>query len=159
MVSPEIREAQVILEKGSRFEVPAPFFLRLFRKKTITFTLHDPTAAICLELTAMRLSMGVTDEEFEKMSVEGGLKMIVEHGETVARMIALGILRGKTRNWLFGKWLANRLLSNYPFSTLMDMMHILTLGSGLQDFINIIGLLKAIRLTKPNESDPSQKET
>lgn len=65
MISPEIQEAQVILEKGSRFEVPAPFFLRLFGKKTIAFILHDPTAAVCLELTAMRLSMGVTDEELK----------------------------------------------------------------------------------------------
>lgn len=157
MISPEIREAQVILEKGSRFEVPAPFFLRLFGKKTITLILHDPTAAVCLELTAMRLSMGVSDEEFEIMSIENGLKLLAEHGETIARMLAFGILRGKKSNWLFGKWLANRLLNNYKFSTLLDMMHILTLGSGLQDFINIIGLMKAIRLTKPN--DPSQKET
>lgn len=157
MISPEIREAQVILEKGSRFEVPAPFLLRLFGKKTITFIIHDPTAAVCLQLTAMRLSMGVTDEEFEVMSIEGGLKLLAEHGETIARMLALGILRGKKRNWLLGKWLANRLLNQYQFSTLLDMMHILTLGSGLQDFINIIGLMKAIRLTKPN--DPSQKET
>lgn len=91
------------------------------------------------------------------MSVENGLKLLLEHGVTVSRMLAYAILRGKRRNWLFGKWLANRLLANYQFSVLLDMMHVLTLGSGLQDFINIIGLMKAIRLTKPN--DPSQRET
>lgn len=156
-IATEITEARVILEKGSRFKVPAPFLLCVFGKKEISFILHEPTAAICLELTAMRLSMGITDDELEQMTVEQGLTVLQEHGSTVAKMLALALLRGRKRNWLVGKWLAKRLLRNYPFSTLLDMMHILTLGSGLEDFILIMESLKAVRLTKPN--DPSQKET
>ncbi|WP_437918443.1 hypothetical protein [Sphingobacterium sp. LRF_L2] len=155
-ISHEITEAQVILEEGSRLTIPAPFFLRLFGKKTINMVIHDPTAAVCLKLTAMRLSMGVTDEEFENMTVEQGLEFLGKHGKTVAKMVAYGILRGRKRNWLFNSFIAKRLLANYPFSTLLDMMHILSLGSGLQDFMSIIGLCKAVRLTRPSD-DPSQK--
>lgn len=156
-VATEIKEAHIILEKGSRFEVPAPFLFRLFGKKTITLLLYQPPAAICLELTAMRLQMGVTDEEFENMSVEKGLSFLQENGATVARMLALALLRTSRRDKLYGKWLSKQLLKRYPFSTLLDMMHILTLGGGLQDFIHTMGLLRILRLTKPN--DPSQKRT
>lgn len=154
-VAHEITEARVILEKGSRFEVPAPFILRLFGKKNIVLKMYDPTAAICLELTTMRLSMGITDEEFETMTIEQGLTMLQKHGKTIAKMIALGLLRTPRANQLFGKWLTKRLLANYPMSTLLDMMHILTLGSGLEDFMSTMELLKVVRLTMPN--NPSHK--
>ncbi|MCC2598051.1 hypothetical protein [Sphingobacterium sp. FBM7-1] len=152
----EIQAAQTILEEGVRLDIPAPFFLRLFRIKTIPLVLHDPTASVCLRITKLRLQMGVTDVDFEQMSVEDGLKYRVNHGFTVGRILAIGILRGRKRNWLAGKWLAKQLLKHYPFSVLLNIMHIITLG-GLEDFMNTIGLLEGMRLTKPN--DPSQRKS
>jgi len=152
----EIQAAQTILEEGVRLDVPAPFFLRLFRIKTIPLVLYDPTASVCLRVTQLRLQMNITDVDFELMSVEDGLKYRMQHGVTVARILAIGILKGRKRNWWFGKWLARQLLRHYSFSVLLNIMHFLTLG-GLEDFMNTIGLLEGMRLTKPN--DPSQRKS
>lgn len=158
-VATEITEARVILEKGVRFEIPAPFLIRLFGKKTIVLTLFDPNAATYLSMVAMRLEMGVTDEEFEEMTIEQGLAFQCKNGLKIARIVAVGILREtgpeKSKSWISEKWLAKQLLKNYPMSTLTDIMHILTLGGGLGDFINTMGLLKTVRLTRPN--NPSQR--
>lgn len=151
----EIQAAQVILEKGSRFEVPAPFFYRLIGKKKLVLHLHMPTASTCLKVVDMRLKMGITDEQFEVMTVEQGLSMLNQHGMTVAKIVSTVILDGERT---FGKrkirltvyQLAKLLLKYYPFSFLLQKMHEITLGSGLEDFTLTIGLLKTMRLMKPN---------
>lgn len=156
MVSTEIKAAHILLEKGSGLQIPAPFFYRLIGKKTLDFAICMPTASVCLEIIRMRLSMGVTDEEFEAMNIEKAMRFMLEHGETVARIVAHTILRSGKVYGMNEASLARRLLKYCPFSTLLEVMQIITIESGIQDFTIIIGLLKTMRITKPN--DPSQRD-
>lgn len=155
MFATEIQAAQVILEKGSRFEIPAPFFYRLIGKSTLEFEFCKPCAATCLEVIDLRLNMAVTDEEFEHMTIERSLSILKEHGYTISKIVAIVALRGsKSYKLVSEDWLAKQLLKHKSFSWLLEKMHEITLGSGLQDFMIIIGLLKTLRLMKPN--NPSQ---
>lgn len=153
----EIRAIQTILEKGDRIEIPSPFFYHRWfgRKRTLIYQLRDPTAATCLEALEMRLSMGVTDEQLDDMSIDEALAFKAKHGHVVADIIALVIKRGDPSCRISLKRLSGLLLKNYPFSWLLDKMVLITIA-GLEDFTITIGLTQAIRLTKP--SDPSQSE-
>ncbi|WP_149913495.1 hypothetical protein [Sphingobacterium cavernae] len=151
----EIQAARVLLEKGSGFEIPAPLFYRLIGKKKIQLNIYMPTAATCLEMIDLRLSMNITDEQFESMSIDQGLQLLNKHGVTIAKILAVAILRGERLNGnsFFGiseSWLSKKLLIQFPFNELLQKMHEITLGSGLEDFIGFIGLMKTIRLMKPN---------
>jgi hypothetical protein len=150
MIAAEITAAKTILEKGSGLEIPAPFFFRLFSRKTLKFEIKKPTAAVCLEITIMRLEMGVTDEEFENMTIEQGLAFMAKHGKTISDILAKVILSTNNLNGISEKQLSKMLLKYFPFSFLIERFHEVTLGSGLEDFMNFIGCIKTVRLTTPS---------
>ncbi|WP_336834082.1 hypothetical protein [Sphingobacterium siyangense] len=150
MIATEIKAAQTILEKGSGLEIPAPFFCRLLGQKTLKFDIRKPTASTCLEIIIMRLQMKITDEEFENMTIEQGLTFMAQHGNTVAQILAKVILSNQHIKGVTEKGLAKMLLKYFPFSFLMERFHEVTLGSGLEDFMNFIGCIKTVRLTQPS---------
>lgn len=150
MIAAEITAAKTILEKGSRLEIPAPFFYRLLGRKILKFEIKKPTAAVCLEITIMRLEMNVTDEEFENMTIEQGLAFMAKHGTTISDILAKVILSNQHLAGVKEKQLSKMLLTYFPFSFLMERFHEVTLGSGLEDFINFIGYIKTVRLTIPS---------
>lgn len=151
----EAKSARVLLEQGEPIPIPAPFLFRLFGKKTILLTLKMPTADTCLRAINYRLKMNISDEEFESLTIEQALTYMAKHSKDTARIAAIVILESKFLDFCFGKWLSGRLLKILPFSVLYDIMELVTIGGGLEDFMNIIGLTKWMRLMKRN--NPSQK--
>jgi len=151
----EERAARVLLEQGEPVKVPAPFLFRLFGKKTITLTIYMPTADCCLRAVRRRLKMNLSDEEFDELTIEGSLKLFDKHGKDTARVVAIVILKSALMDFLFGRWLAKRLLKNLQFSFLSNIMEMVTLGGGLEDFMSFIELTKTMRLMRKKIS-PSQ---
>lgn len=146
----EQRAIHHLLDKGEPVKIPAPFVLRLFGRKTITVSLHQPVASTCIRAIEKRLSIGVADADFEAMTIDQSMRLMVDHGMTVARMVATVLLRTESCDRRWGKWLAKFLLDNVPFSWLCDTMHRVTLDSGLEDFILTIRLSAILNLTNPN---------
>lgn len=151
----ERKAARVLLEQGERKPIPAPFLMRLFGKKTIDLTIYMPSADTCLRAVDLRLKMNIADDEFENMSIQESLRVFSKHGKIVARVVAIAILRSAFMDFLFGKWLAKKLLKSEPFDELNYIMEVITIEGGLGDFIHSIGLMKTMRLMKPN--NPSRE--
>lgn len=151
----ERKAARVLLEQGERKPIPAPFLLRLFGKKTIELTIYMPSADTCLRAVDRRLKMDIDDDEFESMSIQESLRVFSRHGKTVARVVAIAVLRTAFMDFLFGRVLAKRLLKSVPFEELNYIMEVITIEGGLGDFMHSIGLMKTMRLMKPN--NPSRE--
>lgn len=151
----EIKAAQNILQKGVEIIIPAPFFMRLFRKKTLKLKIGMPSAGLSLRVIERRLKMNITDDELADLTVDKALALQVKHSYDVAYMVALLVLGGKKRGW-FARPLASYLLNKMPFATLLDIMTVATLGGGVEDFINTIRLTRLLRLTMPNQSQTAQ---
>lgn len=155
MLETEGKAIQTILENGERIEIPSPFFWKRWLGRMEVLTLKEPSAATCLEAIKMRLSMGFTDDEIERMTIDEALEFKATHGLTVAKILALVIIHGSSTTMSVDR-LAKLLLRHYSWSWIMQQMQLVTL-SGLEDFTITIGLTQAMRLTKPN--DPSHDKS
>lgn len=154
----ELQAAKTLLDQGLGITYPAPWFLRLFGKKTIAKTIRQPYAGTALSIIALRLSMGVDDKKLADLTVDEAFALQVAHGKKVAQMVAMGILRERTalKNWRVNL-LANHLLRVKTFDELLDYMTIICLGGGAEAFTNTIRLTRMLRLTAPNLSQATQK--
>lgn len=148
----EEKGARVLLEQGERKPIPAPFFMRLFGKKTIDLTIYMPSADTCLRAVRLRLRMDIPDDEFDNMTIEEALRTMDRYGVDVARVVAIVILRSSLMNVLFGKWLSKKLLKVMSFKELSNIMELVTIGGGLEDFISSIEFMKTMRLMRPRNS-------
>lgn len=149
-VATEIQAARLILNEGVEIPVPAPLLFRLFGKKIIHLTIKQPSAGVALRITKLRLGMEVNDEELENITVDKALALQVKHTNTVCRIVALLVLGGKKRGWLFSRLLGFWLKEKLPFQNMLAIMVTATLGGGVEDFINTIRLTRMLRLTMPN---------
>ncbi len=153
----ELQAAKTLLDEGVRIPIPAPLFLRMFGKKNINLSIKQPSAGTSLRVIKYRLSMEVTDDFMNDLSVDDALKLQVKHGFKIARITALLILGGKLRGWLFSRLLASFLMERIQFKTMLSVMMLATLGSGVEDFTDTIRLTRMLRLTAPKLSQETQK--
>lgn len=157
MRATEIKAARTILDEGVPLEVATPSLFRLFGKKVFTLRVTQPKAGTGLRITVLRLKMGISDEDFDTMTIEDALRHQVKHTDTVARIVALVLLRGRLRGWLFSRLLGYYLRENCHYKTLLNIMQIVTLDNGLEDFLTIIRLTELLILTEPNLSQETQR--
>jgi hypothetical protein len=139
--------------------LPAPLFLRLFKKKRIVVSISQPTAGTSLRCLEQRLKIALTDEQLEDISLQQAQELQVKHTKTIARIVAILILGGKKRSWLFARLLAGWLTEALPFSKLLDIVVLATLGAGTDDFLDTIRLTRLLRLTAPNNQSPKEQRS
>jgi hypothetical protein len=146
MVEAEIKTVDTLLDKGVRVAIPAPFFLRLFRKRSITVNVKRPVLGNMLRISKLYLQMKV---EANENDLGGWIKTLETCAVPVSRICAIGMLRGRYSGWLFTKPLARYLRWNMTTRDLANLAAILVSLSGYQDFTNTIKLLGLMRMTQP----------
>lgn len=82
-----------------------------FRKKpwVISVTMRRPTMGSLIKIARIHLSMGVTFEDMQKFTKEEEFEFIAKHGNKVAEIASLAILRNGLKVLLFG-WLMKRII-------------------------------------------------
>jgi len=141
----EQRAASSLLDRGVRVKLPAPFFLKLFFIKNIRLTLRQPFlgthlhAARLINAAAMNLD-GVEDGDLTAV-----YNLIEKHGETMAHICAIFLLRRKWRIRLLAGALTKRLLWSLTNTKLTEIILLVMAFGGLEDFTSSIRLMLAFQ--------------
>jgi len=116
-------------------EVHLPFARKPLRLRV---TMKRPCMSGQIEIARTYLSMGVTSDELRKMTLEGQMQFLVEHGNKISKMIALTICRGWLRRKLFvglTAWFVRNFVEHrYQMGAMATFMRLM----GTESFTNII---------------------
>lgn len=99
----EIESADVLLDIG--VSIPLLLFRLPFTKKRakLRFTMRRPTMGGLIKIMKLYLQMGVQVDQLKDFTKEQEMELIANHGEKVAEIVMLAILRDGLRVWLFGR--------------------------------------------------------
>ena len=140
--------ADTILQKGVKVKVPAPFFIRWF-KKTIALKLSSPLEGTMHRVASYYLATGMTQDQLESLTTEEALQLQIKHGKTISRAVAVAILNGYWSGKLLTKPLAWYLRWHLKPRELYVLTTTLLLFGGVQDFINTTKSVRQMKLTTP----------
>jgi hypothetical protein len=141
--------ADTILQKGVAIKLPAPFLIRLF-KKTIQLTITSPFEGTMHRVARYYLSTGLTIDDLEGITIEQALQTHVKHGKAISKAVAVAILNGYIKGMLFTNILAWYLRWNASPQALLQLVAIVVVNGGTQDFITITKSVRKMKLTTPN---------
>lgn len=149
--NPQIEKftADAILQKGVAIPLPAPFLIRLF-KKTVNLTLKLPYEGTMHRVASYYLSTGLTLEKLDSLTVEDALLVHAKHGKTISKALAVAVLNGYWKGKLFTKFLAWYLRWHLASKDMFDLVTVLVVHGGTQDFIITTKLVRQMKLTTPN---------
>lgn len=150
----EIKLVDTILDKGVRVSIPAPLFLRLFGLKTVPVIIRRPVLGNMLRISKMYLQMNAPGDF--GCDINTWISVFEKTCKPVSRIVAIGILRGRFIGWLLCKPFAAYLRWKLNSGELARIASILVVASGVQDFLNTIKFLRAMKITEPRKE--SQEE-
>jgi len=150
------KAAETIIERGVRVKLPAPRFLRLLGKKTISVTIHRPTLRTMFTALSFALKEGFSIDGLAEGKTDAALKLIVNHSQTVCQIVAVHLLNDKWLIRLFSRPLSRWLFSKLNNGLLLDISVTIVLLSRYQDFTTTIRLFKGLtmNLTTPKNLSP-----
>lgn len=141
--------AETILQRGVKVKIPAPWFIRWF-KKTVTLRLSSPYEGTMFRVSAYYLSTGLTDDKLEDITIEQSLTLMSIHGKAISKAVACAILNGYLKGKLFTKPLAWYLRWHLKPRELFALTTALLLYGGTADFMNTTRLVRKMKATTPN---------
>lgn len=148
--------ADTILQRGVKVKIPAPFVLRLFRKKHIHLILKSPYEGTMHRVASYYLSTGITTDALEGITLEKALELQAKHGKTISKAIAVALLNGYVKGWLFTKMLAHYLRWHLKPEELFTLTTLIVVHGGVQDFINTTKSVRKLTLTAPKKGQKVQ---
>lgn len=86
----EIRTVDTLLRRGVQVDLPAPRLLRLFGKKTVSFTVSLPDSETLLQISGLYLEMKRSATTLEPELLDEVHLMIHECKEPASRIVAYG---------------------------------------------------------------------
>jgi len=153
------RVADTLLERGVRFKIPAPFFLRLIWVRHIAITIKPSKYGTLLEMSKLSAKLDIDLTALSEGSINEAMAMVEKHGHTVARWVAVAILNSKFSIRFFARPLAKRLMWLLTPKRLAELFLLVTMLSQVQDFTSIIRFLNTMNLTRRSDGigEMSQK--
>lgn len=139
--------ANILLDLGVSIPMTAPRLFRWFGKKQFRLTIRRPYWGTMVRISREWLSMGITAAELKNNRLEDDLKLIQQHGKTVAKIVAYGALRGPVAG-LFAPILGWLLLWKVHPVLLVEAAFKLVTLSCVEDFTNTIRLLATMDVTR-----------
>ena len=146
--------ANTLLERGVRFPIPAPFLLRVFGKKNVGLTIHQPKMGTLIYLSEGFVSMGIDPATLEDGDIGKAYGLVALHGKVMCRMMAVAVLNSRWKIRLFAKLLGNLLRWRLTAKLLADLFMMITALSGVQYFTSTIRFLPATNLMKVRNLSP-----
>jgi hypothetical protein len=147
----EIRTVDTILDKGVRVPVPAPFFLRWVGIRSINVVVRRPTCGNMLRISKRYLKLNIATESDDWRD---WMTIYSRAAKPAARIVALGMIRGRTTGYLFARPLGWWLFWHTDSKQLAEIAALLVSLSGVQDFMNTITFLRAMKTTEPRNVSP-----
>ncbi|MDL2309847.1 hypothetical protein LJC39_01850 [Parabacteroides sp. OttesenSCG-928-B22] len=144
--------AEALLDKRLQVNVPAPWFLRVFKIKRIPVWFKRPVFSQLLRISRLYVSMGIDLEKLDEGEAMRLFSEIARHGKTASRIIAHGLIRGSIGAFFFHRPLALYLRRHMDAKSLAELSKLIIYLSGGENFANIIRSVAYMRVTIPNLS-------
>ncbi len=149
----ERQATQMLLEKGVPVQIVAPFFLRIFGKKSLSFSLTLPTLNTLLKIAHEYLKIG--QEVASELNTQEGMQLLANDGKKVRKIVALALLNNSKLFWLSG-WIGKQLSKALKPEDMLHLYQLIVVHGGLEDFLNTIRLIHQTRITKPMNLSPNE---
>lgn len=153
----ERKAAETILECGVRIPIPAPCFLRLFGKKEIQIKIKQPYLRTLHTAAALALKEGFSFDKLDSGNLDAANEVIVKHAPSVAKWIAIHVLNNRVKNRLFAGLLGSWLMSRLNQKRILEIVSLIIIMDGYQDFTHSIRLIRSLRLTAPKNLSPQNQ--
>lgn len=152
--------ANALLDRGIAFRVPAPWLLRLFRKKNFKITVKRLRLGTLVHLSTLEalspLEPMKAGSEREKVIKDMGnepltlpYKVIVENLKPVTRCVAACLLNSNIKIKLFSKLLARYLRWAVHTEQLQELVMWLFIYGRAEAFTTTTKLIRKMTMTKP----------
>ena len=142
--------AETILQRGVKCKIAAPFFLRMFGKKTITIKLGSPYQGTMFRVSSYYLSTGISDHKLEEITTEEAVALMSIHGKAISKAVACAVLNGYWSGKLLTKPFAWYLRWHCNPRELFALIAALLIYGGTSDFMNTTRSVRAMKITSPN---------
>lgn len=145
----ELHATEVLLQRGVRVRVRAPFVLRLLFIKNITLTLSVPTGGALMRMGYWYLLCQLPLEKLEKISMEDAMLFQVKYGDNIYKALACLFIGNKLLTKIFLKPYSNWLKENLPLQDVLTMLQLVIVHGGLEDFMITTRYIRGVMLTAP----------
>lgn len=141
--------AETILQRGVKVKIPAPWFIRWFKKSWVV-VLKSPFEGTMLRVSTYYLSTGLKDEKLENITTEETLQLMQVHGKAISRAVACAILNGYWKGKLLTRPFAWYLRWHLTAQEIFGLTTALLLYGGTADFMNTTRLVRKMKATTPS---------
>ena len=145
----EIKTVDTLLNQGVQVDLPAPWLLRLFGKKTIPFIISLPDSETLLQISGLYLKMKKAATAVDAETIDEAHLVIHDCMIPASRIVAYGMMSYCTPLSLRNRLLARYLRRNMDTRMLAELWMMICSMAGAHDFIHIIRSMSAMRTTKP----------
>jgi len=129
MTPVEAMAADALLDRRLKINLPAPWLLRIFGRKTVPIRVKLPTAGSLIQMSSLFTRMEIDLQHLHDGNFGSVLEQIAKHGVTTSRIIAYGLLRGTWSARLLNRPLAWYIRQHMPMQGLAELAKIIVLMS------------------------------
>ena len=157
----ERKAALALLHRGVGFELPAPWFYKIFRRKKITVKVRQLYLGTLVHLSTISnfqledTPHASSDDHAKLIRKMGGepkslpLKIIIENRKTVTRAIAACLLNSRIKIFLFQNILARHLMHSATVEQLQELLMWIFIYGRAESFTTTTKLLNRMTMTQP----------
>ena len=146
----EQQAAEVLLDRGVAWEVPAPGICRIIGKRKVKISIKALKLGTLLEVSRRYAALNLKTEDLER----DPWKLINENLIPVCRITAVCVLNSRLKIKLFTGALAHFIRWRFTGNMLLEVMIFVANFSGLASFTSTIGLIRDLRITAPKDPSP-----
>ena len=153
----QAKAADTLLERGVRFPIPAPFFLRLFGKKEISVTVRQPKLGTLIYISKGFVAMNIDLAAIDDGDIAKAYNLVAQHGDRMAYIMAAAILNGKWRIAIFSGIVSRFIKRKLTAKRFAELFMTFTMLSGVQHFTNTIRFLPSMNVMEKRNPSPADQ--
>ena len=153
------RVADTLLERGVRFKIPAPFFLKLIGIKHRSLVIYPLKYGTLLAMSGVGAGLEIDPQKLSEGSINEALKLVEKHGDRVAVFVATAVVNSNIQLERRARLLAERLKWRLTPSKMAELLIMVVMLCGVQDFTSTIRFLNTMNLTRRKEDGNLSHET
>ncbi|MEJ5316783.1 MAG: hypothetical protein WHS63_07230 [Tenuifilum sp.] len=140
MVEPEVqqRAADVLLDRGVRVKLPAPFWYRIVGVRHKSYILRRPKLGTLIAMSRIASGIDVDFDKLDEGNIQEAYRVVAEHGDRVAEFIAVALLNNRHAIERHAVSLARRIAWGISPDRLAEVFSLVVVLSGVQDFLSTI---------------------
>lgn len=147
----EQQAAEVLLDRGVAWELPAPGICRIIGKRKVKISIKALKLGTLLEVSRRYAALKTEDLEKDPW------KLINENLIPVCRIAAVCVLNSRLKIKLFTGVLGHFIRWRLTGNMLLEVMIFVANFSGLASFTRTIGLIRDLRITAPKDPSPEDQ--